>query len=208
LSGRVKLRRLRSGTDPEDPGGPSTPPPYSPTPSNRPRRGPRTRGAIRRCAACHRSRRRTPSPPRRARPGAAGEAWACGRATGRTTTRSPQPPAALRVGHPVLGPLGGGEARHAQRVASFTHGTTDRLRTSRSIRSSGFSLQSRFNSARSSTVRPSLSPRSTRSPVHPVAQRPRVDPQVPGHRSDRLARLTHDPDRFLTELRIVFPSCL
>ena len=39
-------------------------------------------------------------------------------------------------GTPVEGPLVGDEARHAHLVASFTHRTTDRLRTSRSIRSS------------------------------------------------------------------------
>jgi CubicO group peptidase (beta-lactamase class C family) len=44
--------------------------------------------------------------------------------------------------------------------------------------------------------------------VHPVAQRPRVDPKVPGHLSDRLPRLAHDPDSALTELRVVLPSCL
>src|SRR6266545_4517225 len=44
--------------------------------------------------------------------------------------------------------------------------------------------------------------------IHPVAQRPRVDPEIPGHHSDRLARLTHDPDRALTELGVVLPSCL
>src|SRR5680860_101446 len=45
-------------------------------------------------------------------------------------------------------------------------------------------------------------------PIHPVAQRPRVDPQVPGNHCDRLAGLTHDPDRTLTELGVVLPSCL
>ena len=37
------------------------------------------------------------------------------------------------------------------------------MRTSRSIRSSAISLRSWFSSARSSTLRPSISPRSTRS---------------------------------------------
>src|SRR3954454_457531 len=45
-------------------------------------------------------------------------------------------------------------------------------------------------------------------PVHPIAQRPRVDPEVPGHLSDRLTRLAHDPDRALPKLRVVLPSYL
>src|SRR4051812_18078678 len=77
--------------------------------------------------------------------------------------RHAQPPAALRVGHTMIGPLGGDERRHAHRVASLTHRTTDRLRTSRSIRSSAFSRSSCCSRARSSTVSPSFSPRSTRS---------------------------------------------
>ncbi len=38
-----------------------------------------------------------------------------------------------RVWHPMVGPLVGDEACHAHFVASFTHRTTERLRTSRSI---------------------------------------------------------------------------
>src|SRR3990170_4756633 len=41
-------------------------------------------------------------------------------------------------------------------------------------------------------------------PVHPIAQGARVDPQIPGHLSDRLARLTHDPHSPLTELGSYF----
>src|SRR3954447_10965839 len=52
-----------------------------------------------------------------------------------------------RVRHPVEGPLVGDEAGHAHFVASFTHRTTDRLRTSRSIRSSAFSARSRLSSS-------------------------------------------------------------
>src|SRR5215207_4085333 len=44
--------------------------------------------------------------------------------------------------------------------------------------------------------------------VHPVTQGARVDPQIPSHLRDRLARLAHDPHRALTELRVVLPSCL
>lgn len=52
-----------------------------------------------------------------------------------------------RVWHGVVGPLVGDEACHAHFVASFTHRTTDRLRTSRSIRSSATSARSRFSSS-------------------------------------------------------------
>src|SRR5215212_4707933 len=45
-------------------------------------------------------------------------------------------------------------------------------------------------------------------PIHPVAQGPRIDPEVPGHLSDRLAGLTHDPHRALTKLGVVPPTCL
>src|SRR4029078_4970332 len=68
-----------------------------------------------------------------------------------------------RMRHPVVGPLVGDEACHAHFVASFTHRTTDRLRTSRSIRNSATSLRRRLSSSRSSRVnspRPSLASRS------------------------------------------------
>src|SRR5438552_1440732 len=45
-------------------------------------------------------------------------------------------------------------------------------------------------------------------PINPLAQRPRVDPQIPSHHRNRLACLTHDPDRTLTELGVVLPSLL
>src|SRR5680860_187019 len=44
--------------------------------------------------------------------------------------------------------------------------------------------------------------------VHPVTQGARVNPEIPGHHSDRLARLTHNPNGPLTELRVILPSCL
>src|SRR5215831_14387821 len=44
--------------------------------------------------------------------------------------------------------------------------------------------------------------------VHPVAQRPGVDPEISGHLGDRLARLANNPDRSLTELRVEPSSCL
>ena len=62
----------------------------------------------------------------------------------------PQDRAARRVRDAVEGPLVGDEACHAHFVASFTHRTTERLSTSRSIRSSAFSLRSLFSSLASS----------------------------------------------------------
>ena len=84
--------------------------------------------------------------------------------------RHPQPSAALRVGHPMLGPLGGDERRHAHRVASLTHRTTDRLRTSRSIRSSAMSLRSCCNSSALVDLEAFLLAALDPVPVHPVAQ--------------------------------------
>jgi hypothetical protein len=81
------------------------------------------------------------------------------------------------VRHPVHGPLVGDEAGHAHLVASLTHRTTDRFKTSRSIRSRAFSARNRFSSA---------TPR--RKPLHafvfsavlsnPVTLGARVDAQV------------------------------
>src|SRR3954451_8795694 len=62
--------------------------------------------------------------------------------------------AADGVWHPVAGPLVGDEACHAHFVASLTHRTTDRLRTSRSIRSSATSTRSRLSSSMSSFDNP------------------------------------------------------
>ena len=61
--------------------------------------------------------------------------------------RYPEQGTRPRVWHPVAGPLVSDEACHAHFVASFTHRTTDRLRTSRSIRSSAFSARNRFSSS-------------------------------------------------------------
>src|SRR5665811_2408020 len=71
--------------------------------------------------------------------------------------------AAHRVRDAVERPLVGDEACHAHFVASFTHRTTERLRTSRSIRSSAFSLRSRFSSSMSTTDRPLVPSCSARS---------------------------------------------
>src|SRR4051812_39364851 len=70
--------------------------------------------------------------------------------------RHPEQGAGDRVRHPVVGPLVGDEAGHAHFVASFTHPTTDRLRTSRSMRSSAFSARSRLSSSMSPADRPSV----------------------------------------------------
>jgi hypothetical protein len=51
-----------------------------------------------------------------------------------------------------------------------------------------------------SSVGISVRSRSLRSLVHPVPERALMDPQIPGHLSDRLARLPDNPDRPLTEL--------
>jgi hypothetical protein len=105
----------------------------------------------------------------------------------------------------VHGPLVGDEAGHAHLVASLTHRTTDRFKTSRSIRSRAFSARNRFSSA---------TPR--RKPLHafvfsavlsnPVTLGARVDAQVARYRGDRLTRLTDDADRTLPELRVELPS--
>src|SRR5690606_28352633 len=91
-----------------------------------------------------------------------------------------QRPAGDRVRHPVLGPLGGDERGQAQRVASFTHRTTDRLRTSRSISSSAQRRRNRTSSSRSFALRPSASPRSTRSLA---TQLPNVPSLIPRSRA-------------------------
>ena len=68
-----------------------------------------------------------------------------------------------RMRHSVFGPLVSDETCHAHFVASFTHRTTDRLRTSRSIRSSAFSLRRRLSSSRSSRVNSPRPSRASRS---------------------------------------------
>jgi hypothetical protein len=35
----------------------------------------------------------------------------------------------------------------------------------------------------------------------------RLDPQVPGHLRDRLARLAHQPERALPEIGVKLPAC-
>ncbi len=69
LSERVKRSALAfRAAAPADPGGPSRPPPSSSIHASRPRPGPPTPWATRRCPAKRPSRRRTSSPQRPARP--------------------------------------------------------------------------------------------------------------------------------------------
>ena len=101
----------------------------------------------------------------------------------------------------VLGPLGGDEPGHRYRpIASLTQRATERLRTSRCIRSSTFSLPQPLQlgplvlAQRRVAVLPAAS-----LPSAPVTQRALVDPQLPGHLRDRLAGLEHQPHRALPE---------
>src|SRR5699024_8123994 len=79
--------------------------------------------------------------------------------------RHPEQGTGQRVRHPVAGPLVGDEACHAHSVASFTHRTTDRLRTSRSICSSAFSARNRLSSSISPFDRPCVPSRASRALV-------------------------------------------
>jgi hypothetical protein len=110
------------------------------------------------------------------------------------------------VRHPVHGPLVGDEAGHAHFVASLTHRTTDRFKTSRSIRSYAFSARNLFNKGDITGRKPL--PTSVFSPVlgNPVAQGPRVHAQIAGNLGDRFTGLTDDADRTLPELRTELAS--
>src|SRR4051794_36207421 len=79
--------------------------------------------------------------------------------------------------HPVEGPLVGDEAGHAHFVASFTHRTTDRLSTSRSIHSSAFSAHSRLSSSMSPVDRPSVSSRASRALATQLPNVPSLTPR-------------------------------
>src|SRR5450759_3564847 len=68
------------------------------------------------------------------------------------------------------------------RVRDNTHRTTERLRTSRSIRSSAFSLRSRFSSSMSATDRPLVPSRLARSLAY---QLPSVPSLIPRSRATR-----------------------
>src|SRR4051794_21125628 len=82
----------------------------------------------------------------------------------------------------VLGPLDGDEPGHRYRpIASLTQRATDRLRTSRCIRSSTFSLRNRSNSARSLSLTAALpSARLRRSRAHQLPSVPSLMPSSRG----------------------------
>ena len=119
----------------------------------------------------------------------------------------PQRPARGRMRNLMLGPLGGDEPGHRYRpIASFTQRATERLSTSRCIRSSAFSFRSRTSSARSHSLNAALpSSPAAALPGAPVAQRALVDAQLPGHLRDRLPGLEHHPHRALPEVLIELP---
>ena len=101
----------------------------------------------------------------------------------------------------MLDPLGGDEAGHGYRpIASLTQRATERLRTSRSIASSAFSRRNLSQLGPLVLAQPTVTTRARLSLAHPVRQRARVDPQLPGHLRDRLAGLPHNPNRALPEL--------
>src|SRR5829696_9933770 len=89
----------------------------------------------------------------------------------------PQQQAGQCVRHPIVGPLVGDEAGHAHFVASFTHRTTDRLRTSRSIRSSAFSARSRLSSSTSPVDRPWVPSRASRARATQLPSVPSLTPR-------------------------------
>src|SRR4051794_38920573 len=89
-----------------------------------------------------------------------------------------QRPAGGRMRHPMLLPLGGDEGGHRYRpIASSTQRATERLSTSRCIRSSVTSLRSRTSSARSSSLNAALPfSRLRRSPAHQLPSVPSLMP--------------------------------
>jgi hypothetical protein len=97
---------------------------------------------------------------------------------------------------------------HAHFVALLTHKTTDRFKTSRSIRSWAFSARNRFK------LRNIIGRKPLRAFVfgtilgNPVTQGARVGTQVAGYLGDRLAGLTDDADSTLPKLRVELPSRL
>src|SRR3954447_13577308 len=89
-----------------------------------------------------------------------------------------QCPARGRVRDAVLLPLGGDKGGHRYRpIASSTQRATERLSTSRCIRSSVTSLRSRTSSARSSSLNAALPfSRLRRSPAHQLPSVPSLMP--------------------------------
>src|SRR3954447_24685460 len=90
-----------------------------------------------------------------------------------------QCPARGRVRHLMLLPLGGDKGGHRYRpIASSTQRATERLSTSRCIRSSVTSLRSRTSSARSSSLNAALPfSRLRRSPAHQLPSVPSLIPR-------------------------------
>ena len=91
---------------------------------------------------------------------------------------------------------------------SSVSGVTIQPCRSPAIRSSAFSFSNCFKRARSSML-----PTFGLAPfglvlVHPVPQGPSMDPEIVSYRGDRLARLSDNPHRALTELRVVLRSHL
>src|SRR4051794_2264423 len=118
-----------------------------------------------------------------------------------------QRPAGGRVRHLMLLPPGGDKGGHRYRpIASSTQRATERLSTSRCIRSSVTSsvhphqLGALVLAQRRVAVLPPAALAGA-----PVAQRALVDPQIPGHLRDRLAGLEHQLHRTVLEVRIELP---
>src|SRR4051812_14718878 len=107
----------------------------------------------------------------------------------------------------MLLPLGGDKGGHRYRpIASSTQRATERLSTSRCIRSSVTSsvqphqLGALVLAQRRVAVLPPAALAGA-----PVAQRALVDPQIPGHLRDLLAGLEHQLHRTMLEVRIELP---
>src|SRR5271155_748786 len=92
----------------------------------------------------------------------------------------PQDRAGQGMRHPVHGPLVGDEAGQHHFVASLTQRTTDRFKTSRSIRSWAFSARRRFSSETSPVESPCVPSCSARSLA---TQLPRVPGCTPRSRA-------------------------
>src|SRR5918998_47134 len=96
----------------------------------------------------------------------------------------------------------------AHRVASFTHPTTERLRTPALHPQLGV-LPAQLGQLSALVAAQALGLTSLNLVLlHPVTQRLLTNPQVPGDLRHRLARLPDDPDCSLAELRVEPTSCL
>lgn len=117
----------------------------------------------------------------------------------------------------VPGPLVADHPDESRRVrhSYFTHRTMQRLRTSRSMASSLFSLvssvlrlRSRSSSSWTLSPRPPAAAPFRRARETQLAKVGLVDPQLPRDLRERLARLGHDSHSPLTELRVELPPLL